>query len=86
MTEDDYRGYLIEPWLCQGGKLVFKPVNYLGSFNEFPNTLYWALTDEPGCSEPSHARIYTVEKHGYTGYINIPWPAYEPTSTPEYYP
>src|SRR3989304_4078480 len=26
MTEDDYRGYLIEAWLCPGGQLLFTPV------------------------------------------------------------
>jgi hypothetical protein len=74
MSLDDNRGYLIEAWLCQDGQLRFIP------------TQYWTppaiLTDEPGCSEPSSARIYTAEKHGYTEWIAIvipPHPA--PTST-----
>jgi len=24
------------------------------------------ISDEPGCSEASHGRLYFVEKHGYT--------------------
>jgi hypothetical protein len=82
MTEDDYRGYLIEAWLCQGGQQVFKPFNYLTSVKQNIDTLYYQVIDESGCLVPSSARIYTAEKHGYTGYIVIPWPPYEPTSTP----
>lgn len=58
--------YLIEAWVCQDGRLVFTPV---GSWETFAT-----LTDEPGCSEPSHGRLYGVEKHGYTLWIKIPWP------------
>jgi len=83
MTEDDYRGYLIEAWLCQGGQQVFKPIGYVPPLRENTGTLGIVVTDEPGCLVPSSARIYTVEKHGYTGYKVIPWPPYEPTtSTP----
>jgi hypothetical protein len=76
MTEDDYRGYLIEAWLCQGGQQVFKPINKLTSLSENVDTLVLSVIDEPGCLAPSSARIYTAEKHGYTGYIVIPWPPY----------
>jgi hypothetical protein len=86
MTEDDYRGYLIEAWLCQGGQQVFKPINKQPPLNENVNTLVLSVIDEPGCLVPSSARIYTAEKHGYTGYIVIPWPPYQsspnPTPTP----
>jgi len=74
MTEDDYRGYLIEAWLCQGGQQVFRPINNMPPLSENVDTLVQSVTDEPGCQVPSHARIYTAEKHGYTGYIEIPWP------------
>jgi hypothetical protein len=57
--------YLIEAWVCRAGQLIFVPI---GS---------WATSvdvrDEPGCSEPSHARLYGVEKHGYTAWVTIPW-------------
>lgn len=72
MTEDDDRGYLIEAWVCQAGKFIFLPINI------FPYTKTFAkIDDEPGCSQPSHARFYTVEKHGYMPYIEIPWPEYK---------
>ncbi len=83
MTEDDYRGYLIEAWLCQDGQQVFRPIQYVTSARENTGTLYLIpLEDEPGCLVPSYARIYTVEKHGYTGYKMIPWPPYESTPSP----
>ncbi|PWB51547.1 MAG: hypothetical protein C3F13_14015 [Anaerolineales bacterium] len=57
--------YLVEAWLCQGGDLVFLPV---GSWETMLTVI-----DEPGCSEPSHARVYGVEKHGYTNWVTVPW-------------
>jgi hypothetical protein len=73
MTEDDYRGYLVESWVCHAGQIYFAPVSYVG-----PNVDHLALEipDEPGCSEPSSGRLYTVEKHGYTPWIPIPWPGF----------
>lgn len=59
--------YLIEAWLCQNGQLTFTPV---GSWETIAT-----VTDETGCSEPSHARVYGVEKHGYTLWVTVPWPA-----------
>ena len=58
--------YLIEAWLCQDGQLSFTPI---GSWETMIT-----VQDEAGCSEPSHARIYGVEKHGYTSWVTIPWP------------
>jgi hypothetical protein len=75
MTEDDYRGYLIETWLCQDGELVFTPLRS----DETTITVH----DEPGCMEPSGGRVYTAEKHGYTQWRKVPWPGFPPsTSTP----
>jgi hypothetical protein len=88
MTEDDARGYLVEAWVCQGGKQVFVPTGLWVSFNQNNNTPEMSLqvTDEPGCDVPSNARLYAVEKHGYTPYREIPWPTFEPqgssTGTP----
>ncbi len=65
--------YLVEAWLCQGGKLNFTPI---GSWETMIT-----VQDEPGCSEASHARVYGVEKHGYTAWVNIPWPLYKGTAT-----
>jgi hypothetical protein len=74
MTADKYRGYLLETWLCVDGELVFTPLNIDG--------LVVVLTDEAGCSEPSWGRIYSAEKHGYSKWRRIPWPAHEPIATP----
>lgn len=80
MTEDDYRGYMVEAWVCQGGRQVFRPLGYETSY--YDNEVMLAnkgmiavkVVDEPGCSLPSRARLYSVEKHGYTNYIMLPWP------------
>ncbi|MFV1859405.1 MAG: hypothetical protein ACC647_08645 [Anaerolineales bacterium] len=77
MTTDDDRGYLIEAWLCRDGQLIFTPLR----------TTQWEETtiivqDEAGCLEPSGGRLYTAEKHGYTQWVLIPWPAHDPTPTP----
>ena len=61
--------YLVEAWICQDGQLVFTPI---GSYETAVK-----VVDEPGCSEPSHGRVYGVEKHGYTNWVEIPWPAHE---------
>ena len=76
MTEDDDRGYLIEAWLCQDGQTVFTPIGVKS------NVLSIKVTDEPGCFEPSGARVYTAEKHGYTQWRLVPWPAHKSAPTP----
>lgn len=58
--------YLIEAWVCRAGELVFTPV---GSYQAAAE-----IQDESGCAQPSHARLYAVEKHGYTRWVEIPWP------------
>jgi hypothetical protein len=81
MTEDDYRGYLIEAWVCQNRQEVFLPIAHVPPLDANIGTLAVKIVDEPGCLASSSARIYTVEKHGYTGFKVIPWPLYEPTPT-----
>jgi hypothetical protein len=66
MTVDDFRGYLIEATVCQGGGLVFVAVQ--------TNESNVSLTDEGGCGGSSQGRLYGVEKHGYTDPVDIPWP------------
>jgi hypothetical protein len=58
--------YMVEVWVCQGGQLIFTPIG-----TSIPQV---SVTDEAGCAEPSHGRVYFVEKHGYTGPSAIPWP------------
>jgi hypothetical protein len=87
MTEDDYRGYLIEAWVCRGGRQVFEAIGHPAPFplppvTENYGTFSVTIVDEPGCLIPSNARIYSVEKHGYTSFRMITWPAYESTPTP----
>jgi len=59
--------YLVEAWLCQDGQVSFFPI---GSWETI-----LTVQDDPGCDEASHARVYGVEKHGYTAWVNIHWPA-----------
>lgn len=66
MTQDDDRGYLIEATVCQNGALIFTPVQ--------TNDNYYEFLDEGGCSGQSGGRLYTVEKHGYSDPVDIPWP------------
>lgn len=66
MTDDDYRGYLIEATLCQNGNLISVAVQ-----TDRPR---YKFNDELNCSGESGGRLYTVEKHGYTDPVTIPWP------------
>jgi hypothetical protein len=74
MSFDDYRGYLIEAWVCQGGKQVYLPVNYVPPLEENTGTLSVKITDEPGCDAPAHARIYSADKYGYSAWQILFWP------------
>ncbi len=82
MTEDDYRGYMIEAWVCYQGHYDFAPVAFVGSFeqNEGEPIDVMSIPDEPGCSQASYGQIFLAEKHGYSNGVVIPWPAL-PTST-----
>jgi hypothetical protein len=71
MTLDDDRGYFLEAWVCQGGNLVWVPASL-----PTKNLTQFSFTDEQGCSEGSHGELRTVEKHGYTDAVQIPWPPY----------
>jgi hypothetical protein len=76
MSLDDYRGYLIEAWVCQGGTQTFIPISYVPLLANNTGTLSVKVIDEPGCSIPSSARIYSAVKQGYSVWANIPWPGY----------
>jgi len=81
MTETDYNGYLIEAWVCQGGQMVFVPKSYVPLYDknvtaiQNKNVMAIMVNDEPGCSEPSSARIYTSITTAYSSPKAIPWPA-----------
>jgi len=70
MTDDDDRGYFIEAFVCQNGFLLWWTYAVPDQF-----TTSYTVTDEAGCPEPSSGQIYTVEKHGYSQPVTIPWPA-----------
>lgn len=58
--------YIVETWVCQDGKLIFTP---LGAYQA-----QVTVTDQAGCTEPSHGRVFFSEKHGYAGPTEITWP------------
>lgn len=66
MTADDDRGYFLDVTVCQSGNRIDLKAATM-------DTTY-TFTDEPGCSGESGGQVYTVEKHGYTGPADIPWP------------
>jgi len=69
MTEDDDRGYLLELFVCQDTILKW----WTDSYPDQYSTSY-EVRDEPGCAQPSSGKLYTVEKHGFSEPVNIPWP------------
>jgi hypothetical protein len=66
--DESMQTYIIEVWRCQDGKLIFEPLA--------TRFAYIGFVDQPGCSEPSHGRVWVQEKHGYAGPADIPWPPY----------
>jgi hypothetical protein len=69
MSQDKDRGYLLELFVCQNG-------NYLWWTDSYPDqySTSYTVKDEAGCSEPSSGKLYTVEKHGFSDPVEIPWP------------
>lgn len=66
MTEDDDRGYLIEAQICRDGYLINVAVH--------TEDHAYTFSDHQNCDRDSSGRLYTVEKHGYTDWVPIPWP------------
>ena len=67
--EDQFmQHYIIETWHCISGQIVFDPLA--------TNDTSITFTDEPGCNQSSHGRIFVQEKHGFAGPAEIPWPPY----------
>ena len=58
--------YLVEVWICLGGEHVFRAYSTNASSIEFQ--------DEQSCAEASRGRAFGSDKHGYTGWVSIPWP------------
>ncbi len=66
MTDDDYRGYMIEAQICADAGLIDVVVAIDGTSYTF--------NDKTTCDRLSSGKLYAVEKHGYTDPISIPWP------------
>jgi hypothetical protein len=58
--------YIVEVWRCENGHLLFEPLP--------TNDVSVTFIDQPGCTLPSHGRIFVQEKHGFSGPTDIPWP------------
>lgn len=81
--------YLIEAWVCKAGEIVFQPIGvFFPTDGPYNPTASINITDETGCSAPSHARLYLSWIDAYAGPVEIsPWPQSEtvlpiPTTTP----
>jgi len=75
--DERFPRYLIEAWLCKAGQIVFTPSGWGPYSADVTNgdIVSANLNDEPGCAEPSHARLYLAWVHGYVGPVEIkPWP------------
>ncbi len=64
--DETMQTYIIEVWRCQSGQLIFEPLA--------TRSVFIGFFDEPGCSEPSHGRVWVQDKHGFAGPAEIPWP------------
>jgi hypothetical protein len=69
MTVDDDRGYFLDVWVCQNNLYVWVPTSLPDQYHTEVT-----FTDQPGCNQKSGGKLYTVEKHGYTSPVDIPWP------------
>jgi hypothetical protein len=69
MTKDKDRGYLLELFVCQNTVYLWWTDSYPDQF-----TTSYTVKDESGCAQPSSGLLYTVEKHGFSEPVKIPWP------------
>lgn len=58
--------YIVEAWVCQGGEYVFTAVGSWGTAAD--------VVDDGSCGIPGYARVAAAEKHGYTPFVDVPWP------------
>ena len=70
MTKDKDRGYLLELFVCQNTVYLWWTDSYPDQY-----TTSYTVKDEAGCAQPSSGLLYTVEKHGFSEPVKIPWPA-----------
>jgi len=67
-ADENMKQYLIEVWRCELGQIIFETLGTNSPTITVQN-------DEAGCSTPSHGRVFVQEKHGYSSWIEIPWPS-----------
>jgi hypothetical protein len=67
-ADENMKQYLIEVWRCEAGQIIFETLGTNSPTITVKN-------DEAGCSAPSHGRVFVQEKHGYSTWIEIPWPS-----------
>lgn len=60
--------YIVEAWVCQGGEYAFHAVGSWGTTAQ--------IVDDGSCGMPGYARVAAAEKHGYTPFVDVPWPPY----------
>lgn len=65
--DEDMLIYIAEIWRCESGEIIFDPLA-----TNYPEATF---VDEPGCSAPSHGRVFFQEKHGFAGPSEIQIPA-----------
>ena len=65
--DENMHQYIVEVWRCEKGQVLFETLG-----TNFPYIT--VENDEPGCSIPSHAKVFVQEKHGYGGPVEVPWP------------
>ncbi|MFT3892483.1 MAG: hypothetical protein QM730_12680 [Anaerolineales bacterium] len=65
--DENMHQYIVEVWRCEKGQILFETLG-----TNFPYIT--VENDEPGCSIPSHAKVFVQEKHGYGGPVEVPWP------------
>jgi hypothetical protein len=64
--------YLIEAWVCKAGKIIFEPIGvYFPQSGPYNPIASYIIEDEPGCTEPSHARLYLSWIDAYAGPLEI---------------
>ena len=57
--------YLVEAWVCEGSEAVLRA---------FATNEPWIeIETGSGCSGNNHAKVYGVEKHGYTPPVPVSW-------------
>lgn len=58
--------YVLQVWVCRDGQRVME------SLGAYKTSI--TVTDEGGCESASRGRVTAAEKHGYTAFVEIPWP------------